>query len=354
MSSEAQEKWAMNANIAMAVVLPLGELAAIGVTSWVVVGAALDAGGATRIGILFGYCLLLLVLLIAFATLVLQVWVNPGRVRKSEEATPLGDVYLCNHTGDERFCSDCGMTKPNRTSHCHILGFCIDRYDHYCPYASGAVSATTHKNFFLFVLYASFYTLFSSITIAVFLKERIDRSDSKPASWIAALTVSSLFFFFSAGMVAESMKNLLANMTSVENLKKGATQYIAVRGRAANALQTPILNPRLRQITSVIGETERDGQFYIIFMLNPGFGPLWRRGPMENFKSVMGESFLDWANPFSRSPIVKAGKDELRYTWGFSVEALMLEYGCGTFSRNRPKHLSIVSGEKSSVFRVRG
>jgi hypothetical protein len=44
------------------------------------------------------------------------------------------DVYVCEPDGLPPFCNYCWVWKPDRTHHNRLLGRCVRRFDHYCPW----------------------------------------------------------------------------------------------------------------------------------------------------------------------------------------------------------------------------
>ncbi|CAD7943368.1 unnamed protein product [Amoebophrya sp. A25] len=56
--------------------------------------------------------------------------------------------------GDLRNCKWCSKYKPDRTHHCRVLGRCVLKMDHHCPWIFNTVGFYNHKYFFLLLFNA--------------------------------------------------------------------------------------------------------------------------------------------------------------------------------------------------------
>jgi palmitoyltransferase len=124
---------------------------------------------ATGIALIVVYCLLLLFCLIAFLRMVQVIWMNPGLVPLGDPAT---EKEQASRKHFDQWCDSCHNWKPDRAHHSTQQGRCVRRMDHFCPYAGGIISETSHKFFVQFLFYGSLYTGFVLIVMAVFLAER--------------------------------------------------------------------------------------------------------------------------------------------------------------------------------------
>ncbi|KAF2732360.1 zf-DHHC-domain-containing protein, partial [Polyplosphaeria fusca] len=287
-------------NQIMAVLMPLIELGLMGFTTYVLVYNLCiehlirprngQERRSTGIALIVVYCVLLVPVLLTFMRLLHVVWSNPGVVpfgnRSSEKQTASTkyfdrlDAYVCDFDGRPLWCDKCNNWKPDRAHHSSQIGRCIRRMDHFCPYAGGIISETSHKFFIQFLFYTAIYTGYVMIVMAIFLAER------KPGTWIAALVIGVLFFVFTFGMFGTTMYNLGINYTTVEILKKGETVNIAVRGNPRSVVQTkPFENP-------------------------------WDAGTLTNIQSIMGTTLWDWLIPLKMPPCVTDRRRETgEYAW---------------------------------------
>ena len=53
--------------------------------------------------------------------------------------------------------------RPPRCSHCHICNYCMEKFDHHCPWLGTCVAK---KNYFNFILYVLFKSLLLSVNVA--------------------------------------------------------------------------------------------------------------------------------------------------------------------------------------------
>lgn len=72
--------------------------------------------------------------------------------------------------GDLRHCKWCAKYKPDRTHHCRVLGRCVLKMDHHCPWIWNTVGFNNHKYFFLLlfnsvvVLWLIAFTFYQTVT----------------------------------------------------------------------------------------------------------------------------------------------------------------------------------------------
>ena len=332
------------------ILVPLLELGALGFATYVFVysmgiqylhspAPSFQAQGimprkSTALGLIVVFCVMLLVLLLAWMRLVQVIWTNPGlvpagdaNVDKVDTPTKYFDrysAYISDYQGRPQYCDKCSAHKPDRTHHCRELGRCVRRMDHYCPWAGGIISETTHKFFIQFLFYGMLFMVFMFIPIAVFLAERIRLLGDKPPTWIALTALSAIFTVFTGTMFFTTVWNVTINYTTVETVQRGGIQNIAMHvARSNSPPQSPPGRSSMRYSNgttpNVIREfTRDDGREYIVIQTQP-FDHPWDLGNWENFVSIMGKGPLDWFIPLRMSPCVQHFDVKGEFPWSRMV-----------------------------------
>jgi palmitoyltransferase len=197
MAISEQRKLRMDqkANQIMAILLPLLEVGGLAYATYVLIYLVcvqyliqpsrdlhIEPRKATGIALLVVYCLLLLLWAVTLMRLLQVIWTNPGVVPLGDPACEKEgastkyfdrlDAYICDYEGYPLWCPMCHNWKPDRTHHSSQLGRCVKRMDHFCPYAGGIISETSHKFFVQLLFYGFLYTGYVLIVMAVFLAER--------------------------------------------------------------------------------------------------------------------------------------------------------------------------------------
>ncbi|KAF2743268.1 zf-DHHC-domain-containing protein [Sporormia fimetaria CBS 119925] len=353
------------ANQVMAIILPLLEVGGIAYATYVVIYLVcvqylmhptpgfpvhphpVDARKATGVALIVVYCILLLVFAVTFLRLLHVIWTNPGTVSLGEQREKdrvstsyfdRMDAFICDYHGRPIWCSECGNWKPDRTHHSSQLGRCVKRMDHYCPYAGGIVSETSHKFFVQFLFYGFLYTGFVLIVMSVFLAERSKNSLSKPATWIVLLGLSALFFLFTFGMFCTTFYNLAINYTTIEIVQKGNVYNIAMLGKSSCPSSSSASAPtEQQQQTGILAEIQRTpSRSYIVVQTQPGENP-WDRGAVQNIRDIMGDNILSWFLPLRMSPCITGRDQRGEFGWGPAVTKLMDQYGAGAAYGRPPK-----------------
>lgn len=193
LSEKGQKAMDKKVNQISAIFLPLLEVAGIGYATYVLIHLIcyqylinpsddrMIPRKTTGIALIVVYCVLLVIFLATFLRLLQVIWVNPGVVplgdpsaEKETASTKYFDrldAYICDYQGYPLWCDECHNWKPDRAHHSSQLGRCVKRMDHYCPYAGGIISETSHKFFVQFLFYGTLYTCYSLVVFAVFVAE---------------------------------------------------------------------------------------------------------------------------------------------------------------------------------------
>ncbi|KAF2680504.1 zf-DHHC-domain-containing protein [Lentithecium fluviatile CBS 122367] len=326
----------------------------------------------TAIGLIVGFCVLLMVLLLSWMRLLQVIWTNPGivpvgnpDVEKVDASTQYFEnylTYISDYEGRPQYCDKCSAHKPDRTHHCRELNRCVRRMDHYCPWAGGIISETTHKFFIQFLFYGMLFMVFMLVPVAIFLAERNRVLGDKPPTWIALAALSGIFTIFTGAMFFMTVWNVTINYTTVETVQRGGVHNIAMQVTGSSSPpQTPPRRHSRRNSSvtppNVIRQiTREDGREYIVIQTQP-FDHPWDLGSWANFTSIMGHGPLEWFIPLKMSPCAQHTDVKGEYPWGRVVLDLAAAWEAEN-PRRRVRLLSDVrrrgsSGGSGDVERVR-
>ncbi|KAJ4259611.1 palmitoyltransferase pfa5 [Fusarium torreyae] len=259
-------------------------------------------------------------------------WTTPDTDPDSPglEAFYSKDVFICEVDGLPKWCSECRNWKPDRAHHSSEYGRCVFKMDHVCPWMGGVVSETSTNG----------YTLD--------LRQRA--GENVDARLIVGLAAGGLFGLFSVTMSCTALKFVFQNITNVDMLKKNQTFRLAVRvpngthpTEQFTTITYPLSPPAAPESVSLNGNgqvdsappratnpmTARDEQAkrtFAILKTEPGENP-WHVGHRNNFKTVMGNSFIDWLLPIRHSPCCSHDSMVSDYEFGSLVEELKRRYG---------------------------
>ncbi|KFZ11454.1 hypothetical protein V502_07538 [Pseudogymnoascus sp. VKM F-4520 (FW-2644)] len=264
------------------------------------------------------------------------------------------DIFVCSQDGRPKWCSECANWKPDRTHHCSDIGRCVYKMDHYCPWVGGVVGLNSFKYFVQFVAYAFFYCLFVVVVAAIYLSEDLSTTSELNGHFVALVAVSGFFGLFTFGMTCSSLQFVFANLTTIENLsKKRRAWLLAVlipptfslpqqgnyphityplplppsEKSSSTAPSSPASAPHDEIVSEPEALSERDARAtrtFAILQFAVGRNP-WDLGAVGNWKSVMGNNFLDWVLPITQSPCRNHESHESQFETGRWVEELLVE-----------------------------
>lgn len=72
-------------------------------------------------------------------------------------------------------CNTCKLRKPARSKHCRYLGYCVARYDHYCPWFGTTIGARNLRYFVIFLFYHAFLCGYAGLIIYRMIQALIDK-----------------------------------------------------------------------------------------------------------------------------------------------------------------------------------
>ncbi|KAL1837440.1 hypothetical protein VTJ49DRAFT_3777 [Mycothermus thermophilus] len=247
------------------------------------------------------------------------------------------DVFVCETDGRPRWCSTCCNWKIDRAHHCSEIERCVRKMDHYCPWVGGIVGETSFKFFVQFTFYTTLYCCVVIVACAFSLQAKVRDRGELDGVIIGALAVAAMFGLFTFTMTAMSVRSILVNLTTVDNLKaKRVVHQLAVRvplgtppGPNYNVITYPLPKPphANRNTTATEPLSARDqlaSRTYAIVRTEMGENP-WDLGFWRNWTSVMGRHPLDWFLPINPSP--KYESSESLYEMGPVYKKLRQRFG---------------------------
>ena len=265
------------------------------------------------------------------------------------------EAFVCDPAGLPIFCDYCNNYKPDRTHHCGEVNRCVRRMDHYCPWIGGVVSETTTKFFIQMTFYGLLFSLFLFSVSVWLLVDQSKRIQVINGNWVATAVLGGFFSLICFGMTANSIKLALNNVTTVEEL--GRAYFLAIHidnpeqygGPPPIEDQSGTTYPYYQTITYPLrhstaappssagsaGEERYDVEAhgsskalrtFVVVQSKPSDNP-WRLSPLENIKSIMGQSYVDWLLPLKYSPCCFHDDPKSDYPLGPDVERLKREYG---------------------------
>jgi len=132
------------------------------------------------------------------------------------------------HDGTRRICrkSKPNMYKPDRAHYCRMLGRCVLKMDHFCPWLNNCIGFFNHKFFVLFIFYMATLTIFMVVVMTPVFVRHVSSLEQVTLDFKEEFRVSltylmlcllaaglTAFFGFHAYLVA-------ANYTTIEFLEK--------------------------------------------------------------------------------------------------------------------------------------
>ncbi|KFY21578.1 hypothetical protein V493_07288 [Pseudogymnoascus sp. VKM F-4281 (FW-2241)] len=253
-------------------------------------------------------------------------------------------------------------------------------------WVGGVVGENSFKFFVQFVAYAFFYCLFVVVVAAIYLSEDLSITANLNGHIVALVAVSGFFGLFTFGMACSSLQFVLANLTTIENLSKKSRAWLlavlipptfnlpqqgnyphityplplpASEKSSPSAPSSPASAPHDGIISEPEALSDRDSRAtrtFAILQLAVGRNP-WDLGAVGNWKSVMGNNFLDWVLPITQSPCRNHESHESQFKTGRWVEELLVEVGFMSeqnMHKPRPFGGRKLKGPKPSIIEKNG
>ncbi|KAM3088107.1 palmitoyltransferase pfa5 [Clarireedia jacksonii] len=151
------------------------------------------------------------------------------------------DVFTVERDGKPRWCSECCIWKLDRQHHCSVVGRCIYKMDHYCPWVGGPVGETNFKFFLQFVGYTALYCLHLLVVMAFYVHQQlVTKGESVNSQFIAILSLAAFFGLFTGTMASTSVRLAIYNLTQVEDINRHGKIHVLA-----------ILKPSLQRLAEI-------------------------------------------------------------------------------------------------------
>jgi palmitoyltransferase len=221
------------------------------------------------------------------------------------------------------------------------------------PYAITNTSAAF--NFFIqFCFYCACYCVIVIATNGYLTSLRLQEGLGIDARLIVGLALGGLFGLFAITMTATALRFAFQNITNVDMFRKNQIFRLAVRvptdtpsnerfNTITYPLERPGEGPRTPDAAHTSGMTQVNGaasarpnamaardqqarRTFAILQTEPGENP-WHLGYLQNFKSIMGNSIIEWLLPIRHSPCTRHDSMVSDYEFGPLLEELKRRYG---------------------------
>ncbi|CAI2379581.1 unnamed protein product [Moneuplotes crassus] len=107
----------------------------------------------------------IVLIFLAFLSLSLTVFINPGHPSKSNEKYQIPHDQVC------RYCN-VPKSKSRRIYHCDICNLCVEDYDHHCPWMGKCIGGGNIIQFYLFLFSLCFVLFATFLSSSLILKPR--------------------------------------------------------------------------------------------------------------------------------------------------------------------------------------
>ena len=217
---------------------------------------------------------------LGFLTLIthlLSMFKNPGYVpipyKPNLNYSGINNNISLNHNNallqnrNDLFCKKCNNPRPLRSHHCRICSKCTLKMDHHCHWIANCVGYYNQKNFYQFLFYSTLGDLIGFLLLLIrFSNCKLSIKENIPNDVKIQSPLSILYYLW------EPINIMIAILCSLAMTISIGTLFYK---------QTWML---------LLNQTTIDKKLFE----NWENSPYYEENKEKNFKSVMGNSFLDW------------------------------------------------------------
>ncbi|KAK9768711.1 palmitoyltransferase for Vac8p [Basidiobolus ranarum] len=117
-----------------------------------------------------------------------------------------------------KFCNSCNVVKPERCHHCSACDRCILKMDHHCPWINQCVGWGNYKLFYLFILYATLFCIFTIVSVIPPLVSKVKLGGSVDIQWGLLIAVTAIFGSGLLILTGYHTRLIFKNESTIENL----------------------------------------------------------------------------------------------------------------------------------------
>ena len=216
---------------------------------------------------------------LAFFTLIthlLSMLKNPGYVpipykQDSNYLETSNNIEMSNGSllpdRNDLYCKKCNNPRPLRSHHCKVCGKCTLKMDHHCHWVANCVGYYNQKNFYQFLFCSTFGDCIGFILLLIrFFNCKLSIKDNIPKDVKIKSPLTLIYYLWEPINIAIAMMCSFAMTISIGTLFYKQTWML------------------------LLNQTTIDKKLYE----NWESSPYYQENKSKNFRSVMGESFLDW------------------------------------------------------------
>jgi hypothetical protein len=71
-----------------------------------------------------------------------------------------------------KFCRTCMILRAPGISHCKICNFCVERYDHHCPWIGNCIGKNNYKYFFIFLTFFNLLLVYNMVLCLYYILDK--------------------------------------------------------------------------------------------------------------------------------------------------------------------------------------